>query len=203
MDQSKVVQTQSKGAMMRVEGVRTSMKLRCRQVAPALAWLLVATVSGAAAIGANDRELTQSRLESLLGDPGIARRGEEGDGAAQGAGSKGSNSEGVGDVSLHATARKRARRQAETVDIVGTAGVFAQASGTLSVDVAYSTAMSPGTANVRCILRAFMPDGSRQKFFNDVVVLLNGQTGTVTCSFTAANYVGTTDAWNNAMAVLW
>lgn len=177
------------------------MKLQSRLVAPALAWLLVATVSGAAAIGANDRE--SSRLESLLGDPGIARRGEEGDGAAQGAGSKGSNSEGVGDVSLHTTARKRARRQAETVDIVGIAGVFAQASGTFSVDVAYSTAMSPGTANVRCILRAFMPDGSRQKFFNDVVVLLNGQTGTVTCSFTAANYVGTTDAWNNAMAVLW
>lgn len=59
-------------------------------------------------------------------------------------------------------AQKRARRQTESVSIVSTSGVLTQTPGSLSTTVAFSTAMTAGTANVRCTLRAWMPDGSRK-----------------------------------------
>lgn len=98
-------------------------------------------------------------------------------------------------------AQNRARRQTESVSIVSTSGVLTQTPGSFSTTVAFSTAMTAGTANVRCTLRAWMPDGSRGKIYEDVVVELQSQSGTVTCTFT--NYVGTQNHWDNSMPVLW
>jgi len=48
---------------------------------------------------------------------------------------------------------QRTRRQAESVEIVGTAGVLTPNDGSFSIDVTYSTAMAPGTVNLRCNMR--------------------------------------------------
>ena len=169
-----------------------------------MSWLLMASAVATVTAGGDGASVRERRVPGVGGGAVIRDSGtsqtaglwDEGDSAGPVNGK-------ASDVLSKEAIPARARRQAETVSIVSTAGVFAQASGTFTVDVAYTTAQAPGNVNVRCIMRAWFSDGRREKFFNDVVILLNGQTGTVTCSFTAANYVGTTDAWNNAMAMLW